>query len=166
MKVTIEVELEEPHREWGIGDEDQPDSAAMAESLVKYLPRIMFNIDGRKSWAVRIKDAVIKPAAVTYLHDGLEYGWNNPAPASKSDLLMTLNEAVGAIEQDDSFEGTITWTMPVASPEDEELADKDWRWAKADFGMLARFRVGNSMGQGGIRAFTTPVTVPPEPAEA
>jgi hypothetical protein len=63
--------------------------------------------------------------------DTLEPGWNRPAPANVDDVVGVL-------------EGTITWTMPTDEPELEDAA----------FGMVARYRIGNLQGQGGLRVYT------------
>lgn len=70
-------------------------------------------------------------------------GWNLPAPCSTPELISVLHGVLEAVEAKDSFEGTITYVMPTDEP-----------WLEgADFGLLARWRVGNSMGQGGLTSF-------------
>lgn len=86
----------------------------------------------------------------------MDYGWNDSAPATKAELIEILENILEAIKTDDSFEGFVEYLMPISSPEDEELAARDPRWAEADFAVRARFRVGNSIGQGGMQAFTKP----------
>jgi hypothetical protein len=75
--------------------------------------------------------------------DTLPAGWNRPAPATMEDVHGALREAAMLVYAGDSFEGTITWTMPTDEPELEGF----------DFGLVARYRVGNSMGQGGLHVF-------------
>jgi hypothetical protein len=70
-------------------------------------------------------------------------GWNRPAPASLDDLVALLEDVLDVVREHDSFEGFVQWVMPTDEP---ELVD-------ADFGVLARYRVGNSMGQGSLRVF-------------
>lgn len=77
-------------------------------------------------------------------HKPLPLGWNEPAPATRHEVVDVLRDAADAVELGDSFEGFIAWSMPTDEP---ELAD-------ADFGMFARYRVGNREGQGGLRVFT------------
>jgi hypothetical protein len=167
MKVLVEIELEDPHRTWDAGDEGKPNDAEIAESLEKYLPRIMFEADGNRDWGVRVKDAKVKmDIAYQTPTEGQEYGWSHPAPASKEEILGIIADAAEHVMQDDSFEGIIMWSMPVGSEEEAELADRDWRWGEADFALLARYRIGNAMGQGGIRMFAKPVKIPVKPDEA
>lgn len=74
-------------------------------------------------------------------------GWNLPAPASKEELVEVLKDALLSVGRGDSFEGSITWSMPTDEP-----------WLQdADFGLVARYRIGNLDGQGGLRAFTREV---------
>jgi hypothetical protein len=76
--------------------------------------------------------------------DTLEPGWNRPAPANVDDVVGVLEDAAERVAMGDSFEGTITWTMPTDEPELEDAA----------FGMVARYRIGNLQGQGGLRVYT------------
>jgi hypothetical protein len=78
------------------------------------------------------------------LPDTLEPGWNRPAPANVDDVVGVLEDAAERVGMGDSFEGTITWEMPTGEPELEG----------ADFGLIARYRIGNLQGQGGLRVFT------------
>lgn len=77
--------------------------------------------------------------------DTLPAGWNRPAPASLRELCDVLSDALEHVEIGDSFEGTITWEIVMG--DDPELEG-------ADFGLTARYRVGNRDGQGGVRVFT------------
>ena len=76
--------------------------------------------------------------------DAMPAGWNRPAPASLAELVDVLHDAYDRVAEGDSWEGTITWTMPTDEPELEG----------ADFGLMARYRIGNRDGQGGLRVFT------------
>lgn len=76
--------------------------------------------------------------------DTMPAGWNRPAPASLRELCDVLEDASERVGIGDSFEGTITWVMPT---DEVELAG-------AEFGLVARYRVGNLDGQGGVRVFT------------
>jgi hypothetical protein len=78
--------------------------------------------------------------------DGMALGWNVPAPATKEEIIEVLKDALAHVEADDSFEGFITWVMPT---------DESWLQGER-FGLMARYRVGNLQGQGGLRTFTKP----------
>lgn len=60
-------------------------------------------------------------------------------PYTKADLLILLDQVRELIERDDSFEGMVNWLMP--EPDDP---------TGTDFRVEARYRHGNSMGQGGF----------------
>jgi hypothetical protein len=70
-----------------------------------------------------------------------------PVPLTKGQLLAELRNMLRLIEADDSFEGSITYMLP--SDEDEELrgAVPGEHYAM----VIANYRTGNSMGQGGMR---------------
>lgn len=63
---------------------------------------------------------------------------NYPIPQTKAQLLEILDTIRAGVEADDSFEGFINYLMP--THEDPEC----------DFMVLARWREGNSMGQGSM----------------
>jgi hypothetical protein len=91
-------------------------------------------------------------------------GWNLPAPADKVQLVALLEDALRHIRADDSFEGSIVWTMPTDEawlyPEGTTFDDNGFPEDSArpsDFGVIARYRIGNSEGQGGMRAYTVEV---------
>lgn len=66
---------------------------------------------------------------------------NYPKAASKQELLAILDDMRASVEADDSFEGFVNYLMPTqGEPE-------------CDFMVVARWRVGNSMGQGGMSTF-------------
>lgn len=65
-----------------------------------------------------------------------------PTPMSKDELLMILEEMHDLVEQDDSFEGFLNYLIPYPPAGDPE---------EADFMVEARYRIGNTMGQGGMR---------------
>jgi hypothetical protein len=111
----------------------------------------------------------------------MDYGWNEPAPATKEELVRTLEDVLECIKADDSFEGFLEWSM--AGPDGPcsachgsgqqthvnvgggrtvsrcDVCDGTgdyWTHPHlkgADFGLTARYRIGNSMGQGGLRTF-------------
>lgn len=104
----------------------------------------------------------------------LPYGFNEPAPASKEELLETLRDVIALVEADDSFEGFIQYSMPTPDPCGRcdntgvflgsrcEVCDgvgdvyNPPVLEGADFGLMARYRTGNSMGQGGMTIFSKP----------
>ena len=109
--------------------------------------------------AVRAEDAGSEPAylAMARLFDYAQHvrdvenvpdpmpaGWNRPAPASKYEVTSALTDALQRVRAGDSFEGFIQWTMPTDEPELEG----------AEFGLMARYRVGNLDGQGGMRVYS------------
>lgn len=65
-----------------------------------------------------------------------------PTSATKTELLTVLDDIRARVAMGDSFEGSIEYTMP------DEPGD-------ADFSVQAAYRVGNSMGQGGLRTIGT-----------
>ena len=58
---------------------------------------------------------------------------------SKDELLGILDDMRRAVAADDSFEGSLEYLMPGPLGLDPD----------ADFAVMASYRVGNSMGQGG-----------------
>lgn len=90
------------------------------------------------------RDLVKRDVAQFVERDAMPAGWNRPAPASTSELVRTLLDVVSRVHAGDSWEGTITYCMPTDEPELEG----------ADFGLVARYRIGNLDGQGGLRVFT------------
>ena len=91
-----------------------------------------------------------------YVGPPMDYGWNEPAPASTGEFVELLEDIAAAVRAGDSLEGFIQYTPPIGDPWEEERAQKDPRWAAADFGVIARYRIGNQMGQGGLAVFTKP----------
>lgn len=103
--------------------------------------------------------------------DEMDLGWNEPAPASKAELLAVLSDALNCVRADDSLEGFIAWSVPIPDPvpcgcggknescpacRGSGLADTydPPELEGAEFALKARYRVGNSMGQGGFSVFT------------
>lgn len=68
---------------------------------------------------------------------------NLPEPVSKQQLLDVLDDIRARVDANDSFEGSFEYLMP--DPDDPDERD-------ADFMLRAVWRVGNSMGQGGMRS--------------
>lgn len=67
-----------------------------------------------------------------------------PEPLTKDELIQVLEDILHLVKIDDSFEGNIEYLMPdVDSPEG------------TDFLVRGVYRIGNSMGQGGVRMYGT-----------
>jgi len=62
-----------------------------------------------------------------------------PINMSKEDFIQVLKDILQTIENDDSYEGNLTWLMP-----EEENAEHP-------FDIIATYRIGNSVGQGSTR---------------
>lgn len=122
--------------------------------LLHYVERIATAFDARtidaglfEGLKTAIADAKSFAAHVRHVEgipDTMGAGWNRPAPATTEDLAGVLDDALTRVVAGDSFEGTITWEMPTGEPELEGF----------DFGLIARYRVGNLDGQGGLRVYT------------
>lgn len=63
-----------------------------------------------------------------------------PVPCSTEDLVGVIADILNVVSEGDSFEGFLNYLMPMP-PDDPEC----------DFMVEARYRIGNSMGQGGMR---------------
>lgn len=61
-------------------------------------------------------------------------------PMSQTDLLAVLDDIRQSVAAGDSFEGSIEYLMPGPLGMDTD----------EDFAVMASYRVGNSMGQGGV----------------
>lgn len=68
---------------------------------------------------------------------------NYPKPATHDELVTILSAVHMSVDAKDSFEGFVQYTMPT----DEIVPDDTYALVKA------RFRVGNSMGQGGLSTY-------------
>lgn len=64
-------------------------------------------------------------------------------PVTKAELLQVLDDIRTSVAADDSFEGFLNYLMPYDN--NDEIIEG------ADFVLEARYRVGNSAGQGGMR---------------
>lgn len=76
---------------------------------------------------------------------------NVPVPMDKPGLLHVLDDLRACVVADDSFEGSLEYLMPTEGDPD------------CAFMVRASYRIGNSMGQGGVRMIgkmTTPNTAP------
>lgn len=69
---------------------------------------------------------------------------NFPEGATKELVLEVLDQIRAGVESGDSLEGFVQWSIPY--PPEGEPED-------ADFMLLARYRIGNLMGQGGLRSY-------------
>lgn len=71
-----------------------------------------------------------------------------PVYVTKEQLLAVLDEVKALVEDDDSFEGSLSYELPWAKeigyPVDDPIG-------RPGFRLRASYRVGNSMGQGGLR---------------
>ena len=108
--------------------------------------RAALDSGGRDAGASALDDLFLFATEVQRVEgvpDPMPAGWNRPARASQRDVARVLLEAASRVEIGDSFEGTITWTMPTDEPELEG----------SEFGLIARYRVGNLDGQGGVRVW-------------
>ena len=76
--------------------------------------------------------------------DPMPAGWNRPAPADANQLVEVLEDVLTLVREGDSWEGFVQWSMPTDEPELEG----------ADFGLIARYRIGNLAGQGGLRVYS------------
>ena len=75
-------------------------------------------------------------------------------PMSKNELVAVLDDIVAHVKSGDSFEGFLNYLMP-----DVEEMEKG-----VEFVVEARYRIGNLMGQGGMRIYGEWVEVE-DPAE-
>lgn len=62
-------------------------------------------------------------------------------PMTRDQLVQVLEDMLDVVRDGDSFEGSIEYLMP--EPEDFDKG--------VEFRVMAAYRVGNSMGQGGMR---------------
>lgn len=65
-----------------------------------------------------------------------------PVPMDKDGLIFILEDMLERVKEGDSFEGFLNYLMPYPPAGDPE---------DADFMVEARYRIGNTMGQGGMR---------------
>lgn len=73
---------------------------------------------------------------VLEFEDALPAGFNRPMVVEKTALVDTLRDMLAVIEEDDSAGGFIEYV---------------WADEPGKFEVTARYRIGNAMGQGGIR---------------
>ena len=66
-----------------------------------------------------------------------------PTGMSKTELLQVLDDIRYHVQVDDSFEGFLNYLIP----DQDDLSDT------VEFMVEARYRIGNSAGQGGMRIF-------------
>lgn len=65
-----------------------------------------------------------------------------PVGVSKDELIAVLEDVLKHVKEGDSWEGFINYLIPFPPAGDPE---------DADFMLEARYRIGNTMGQGGMR---------------
>lgn len=66
---------------------------------------------------------------------------NRPVPMSKDGLLATLYDILQGVDSGDTLEGSIEFLLPHPPGDPED----------ADFMVRASYRIGNTLGQGGVR---------------
>lgn len=64
-----------------------------------------------------------------------------PTPMTQDDLIIVIEDILERVKLGDSFEGFLNYLMPFPPAGDPEC----------DFMVEARYRVGNTMGQGGMK---------------
>lgn len=70
-----------------------------------------------------------------------------PVYMSKDDLLAVLDDVRAQVAADDSFEGSLSYEFPWHT----EMGDPADDPTGPGFRVRASYRIGNSMGQGGMR---------------
>lgn len=108
----------------------------------------------------RLAHLYFAAAEYDWLHPGEEVlappaeGHRGVAPygihVTKTQMLAELDRLRRSIEEDDSFEGSLAYEITTEGPDSEE----------AEFLLQAALRVGNSMGQGGLRLLRTGLESP------
>ena len=71
---------------------------------------------------------------------------NEAIPMTYAELVVVLKDMAALVEEGDSFEGSVEYLMPEAAlshPQEAEVM------------VRASYRIGNSMGQGGVRIIGT-----------
>lgn len=75
-------------------------------------------------------------AQILEVEDKMPPGFNRPITVDKVTLIDTLRDVLATVEADDSAGGFIEY---------------EWSDEPGKFDVRARYRIGNSMGQGGMR---------------
>lgn len=77
---------------------------------------------------------------------------NMPVPVTKETLVGILEDILAHVREDDSWEGSLEYLMPVTAPygTDPEVTKSG---EPAEFMLQAAYRIGNTGGQGGMRLF-------------
>lgn len=73
---------------------------------------------------------------------------NQPVPSTYVEVAAILRDMAERVEAGDSFEGSIEYVMPWPDENMEPVSD-------AEVMVQASYRIGNSMGQGGLRLIGT-----------
>lgn len=68
-----------------------------------------------------------------------------PIPLTQTELVAVLRNMAELVEEGDSFEGSIEYAMPIPETEGETFPEGTYALVRASY------RIGNSMGQGGLR---------------
>jgi len=75
---------------------------------------------------------------------------NEHIPMSFAELAVLLKDMARAVEEHDSFEGSVEYLMPSSMKPDIDIDE-----AQPDVMVRAVYRHGNSLGQGGVRIIGT-----------
>jgi hypothetical protein len=82
---------------------------------------------------------------------------NLPVPSTYAEVAAILRDMATFVEAGDSFEGSIEYTIPSYDPPPLDPDARDgWeqtRDEQPEVMVRAAYRIGNSMGQGGMRIF-------------
>jgi len=68
-----------------------------------------------------------------------------PVPMTQAELVEVLEDILSLVKEGDSYEGNISWQMPNMGPGIPDPPREVYAEVKAVY------RMGNSMGQGGVR---------------
>ena len=80
---------------------------------------------------------------------------NLPLPSTYADVAATLREMADLVEAGDSFEGSIEYTLPDVPDWAMDGEPEPEGYEHPQVLMRCSYRIGNSMGQGGVRIFGT-----------
>lgn len=82
-------------------------------------------------------------------------GSNGPVPSSYEEVAALLRNMADHVEAGDSFEGSCEWSMPDIPEHVFSGQPEPADYEHPDVMLRAVYRVGNSMGQGGVRIIGT-----------
>jgi hypothetical protein len=78
---------------------------------------------------------------------------NEPIPTTYAYVAAVLREMAACVEAGDSFEGSIEYLLPDVPDHVMRGEPKPDDYEEVEVLMRCAYRVGNSMGQGGMRIF-------------